>query len=124
MKLFTTLAALTLIAAPAHAASVTGLVSVARLQFNNEDYARACKTITLASKEASKQKYPTARQKSLKELATNTCKFAKESEDLESLKQKAHNPIKQACTAKWGTDYVMVKHCFDQQTKAKTSLGL
>ena len=28
------------------------------------------------------------------------------------------------CQAEWGTDWTMVKHCVDEQTKAKRALGL
>jgi len=32
--------------------------------------------------------------------------------------------IKQNCIAKWGTNYRMVKYCYDKQTEAKRALGL
>jgi len=34
------------------------------------------------------------------------------------------DPIKLACMKEWGTNYRMVKYCYDKQTEAKRALGL
>lgn len=37
---------------------------------------------------------------------------------------KPNNSILNECRKEWGTDYAMVKYCFDEQTSAKRALGL
>ena len=128
MKLFTALAALTLIAAPAQANStaVKAKLQVSTDHLRSGRYELACEASNEAYEEAVKAKYSTKLKSQFKTQATKVCDLAKDSQKLSSFKQKHNlsNPIKQACSAKWGTDYVMVKYCYDQQTKAKNSLGI
>ena len=121
MKLFTALAALTLIAAPVHANSnaVKTKLQVSSDHLRNGEYGLACVASTEAYEEAVKAKYSTKFKKQMKSQTDKVCAFANKKQ-----KHNLSNPIKQACSAKWGTDYVMVKYCYDQQTKAKNSLGI
>ena len=123
MKLFAALAAFTLIAAPAQANSnsVKALLQISSDHLRNGEYGLACLASNEAYEETVKAKYSTKFQGQMKSQANKVCALSKEKN---TLTQTVNNPIKQACTAKWGTDYVMVKHCFDQQTKAKASLGI
>ena len=121
MKLFTALAALALIAAPAQAFSVEGLIGAATVQVKNGAYGRACKTVALALKESAVQGYSTDNQIAIEKRKNDVCNMADAKGEQVT---PAVNPIKQACMSKWGTDYTMVKYCYDQQTKAKHSLGL
>jgi uncharacterized protein (UPF0335 family) len=123
MKLFTALAALTLIAAPVQANSnqIKSLLQVSSDHLRNGEYGLACLASNQAYEETVKAKYSAKLQGQMKSQANKVCALSKEKE---TLTQTINNPIKEACSAKWGTDYVMVKHCFDQQTKAKASLGI
>ena len=122
MKLFPLFAAaaLTLAATPAQAFDLAALVEVATLQVRNREFARACKTMTFVKNEAVKQGMSASTQARVNDMAVKACNLA----DASPVTVQTVDPIKTACLAKWGTDYVMVAYCHKTQTEAKSALGL